>query len=152
MEAAQKSFISSTYWTERIGPVAALAMMKKHRQFDVGKHLMKIGQMVQDGWRTLFAKHGLATHIGGIPPMGHFSFEHEKDLVMKALFIQSMLEKGFLATTDFYAMYAHQDEHVKHYLDAIDQVLPQIIEAINTGYPERYLLGKPAIEGFKRLN
>jgi len=152
MDAAQKSFISSTYWTERIGPVAALAMIRKHRQNDVGKHLMKIGQMVQDGWRTLFAKHGLSVHIGGILPMGHFSFEHEKALVLKALLIQSMLEKGFLATTGFYAMFAHQEEHVKAYLDAVDQVLPQIIEAIDTGHPEKYLLGKPAIAGFKRLN
>ena len=88
MAAAQKSFISSTYWTERIGPVAALAMINKHRQFDVGKHLMKIGQMVQDGWRILFTKHGLSAHIGGIPPMGHFNFEHEKALVMNALFTQ----------------------------------------------------------------
>jgi glutamate-1-semialdehyde 2,1-aminomutase len=152
MDAAQKSFISSTYWTERIGPVAALAMLKKHRQFDVGKHLMKIGQMVQDGWRTLFAKHGLSVHIDGIPPMGHFNFEHEKALVMKALFIQSMLEKGFLVTTGFYAMFAHQEEHVKAYLDAVDQVLPFLHEALRSGHPESYLIGKPAISGFKRLN
>jgi hypothetical protein len=39
--------------------------------------------------------------------MGHFQFEHEKALVLKALFVQGMLEKGFLATTGFYAMYAH---------------------------------------------
>jgi glutamate-1-semialdehyde 2,1-aminomutase len=152
MDAAQKSFISSTNWTERIGPVAALAMIRKHRQNDVGKHLIKIGQMVQDGWRELFTKHGLSIHIGGIPPMGHFSFEHEKAFVIKALFIQSMLEKGFLATTGFYAMYAHQEDHVKQYLDAVDQVIPLICEAIDTGHPEKYLLGKPAIAGFKRLN
>ena len=57
MDAAQRSFISSTYWTERIGPVAALATIKKHRMHDVGKHLMKIGQAVQNGWRELFEKH-----------------------------------------------------------------------------------------------
>jgi glutamate-1-semialdehyde 2,1-aminomutase len=152
MDAAQKSFISSTNWTERIGPAAALAMIKKHRQFDVGKHLMRIGQLVQDGWQTLFAKHGLAVHIGGIPPIGHFSFEHEKALVMKALFVQGMLEEGFLATTGFYAMFTHQEDHVKHYLEAVDRVLPQIIKAINTGHPEKFLIGKPAVAGFKRLN
>ena len=152
MDAAQKSFISSTYWTERIGPVAALAMIKKHHQNDVGKHLMKIGQLVQDGWRVLFPKHGLSVHIDGIPPMGHFSFEHEKALVMKALFIQGMLEKGFLATTAFYAMFAHQEEHVKQYLEAVDHVLPLLHEAIESGNPENFLIGKPAISGFKRLN
>ena len=152
MEAAQKSFISSTYWTERIGPTAALATIKKHRQYDVGKHLMKIGQMIQEGWKNLFTKHGLSGHIGGIPPMSHFTFDHEKALVLKALFVQAMLEKGFLATTGFYAMFAHQEEHVKAYLAAVDQVLPLLNEAIGSGHPESFLVGQPAISGFKRLN
>jgi glutamate-1-semialdehyde 2,1-aminomutase len=152
MEAAQRSFISSTYWTERIGPVAALATVKKHRQHDVGKHLMKIGQAVQNGWRDLFEKHETKAHIGGIPAMSHFTFDHENALVLKALFVQAMLEKGFLATTGFYAMFAHQEEHVKGYLDAVDQVLLFLNEALGSGHPERFLIGKPAISGFKRLN
>jgi len=152
MEAAQRSFISSTYWTERIGPVAALATIKKHRMHDVGKHLMKIGQAVQSGWWELFEKHGIKAHIGGIPPMSHFTFDHEKALVLKALFVQSMLEKGFLATTGFYAMFAHQEAHVKAYLDAVDQVLPFLNEALGSRHPESFLIGQPAISGFKRLN
>jgi glutamate-1-semialdehyde 2,1-aminomutase len=152
MDAAQRSFISSTYWTERIGPVAALATIKKHREQDVGKHLMKIGQMIQEGWENLFTKYELSIHIGGIPPMSHFTFEHEKSLVMKALFVQTMLEKGFLATTGFYAMFAHQEAHVKAYLDAVDKVLPFLNEAICSGQPESFLIGQPAISGFKRLN
>ena len=152
MDAAQRSFISSTYWTERIGPVAALATIKKHRKYDVGKHLMKIGQAVQNGWRELFEKHGIKAHIGGIPAMSHFTFDHEKSLVLKALFVQAMLEKGFLATNGFYAMFDHQEEHVKAYLDAVDQVLSFLNEALSSGYPESFLIGKPAISGFKRLN
>jgi glutamate-1-semialdehyde 2,1-aminomutase len=152
MDAAQQSFISSTYWTERIGPVAALATIKKHRTHDVGKHLMKIGQAVQNGWRELFEKHGIKAHIGGIPAMSHFTFDHEKSLVLKALFVQAMLEKGFLATTGFYAMFAHREEHVKAYLEAVDQILPFLNEALSSKHPESFLIGQPAISGFKRLN
>jgi glutamate-1-semialdehyde 2,1-aminomutase len=152
MEAAQKSFISSTNWTERTGPAAAIAMIHKHRKFDVGSHLMKIGKMVQEGWKMLSEKHGLPIQIGGIPPLSHFAFEHEKGLVLKALFIQHMLEKGFLASTLFYSMYAHQEDHVVQYLDAVDQVLHFLCEAIESGHQESYLLGRPAIAGFKRLN
>jgi glutamate-1-semialdehyde 2,1-aminomutase len=152
MDAAQRSFISSTYWTERIGPVAALATIKKHRKYDVGKHLMKIGQAVQNGWRELFEKHGIKAHIGGIPAMSHFTFDHEKSLVLKALFVQAMLEKGFLATTGFYAMFAHREAHVKAYLEAVDQILPFLNEVLRSGQPESFLIGQPAISGFKRLN
>ena len=37
MQAAQSTFISSTNWTERIGPVAALATIRKYRREKVGK-------------------------------------------------------------------------------------------------------------------
>ncbi len=152
MDAAQRSFISSTYWSERIGPVAALATIRKHRKYNVGEHLMKIGQMVQDGWQDLFSKHEIKIHTGGIPPMSHFTFDHEKALVLKALFVQAMLEKGFLATTGFYAMFAHKEKHVKQYMEALDQVLPFLNEALSAGHPESFLIGQPAISGFKRLN
>lgn len=152
MEAAQKSFISSTNWTERTGLAAALAMIRKHKKFDVGSHLMKIGKMVQDGWKTISEKHDLPIHIEGIPPLSHFTFEDQKGLVLKALFVQNMLERGFLASTLFYSMYAHQEKHVEQYLWATDESFRIIKTALDTGAPEKDLLGQPAASGFKRLN
>ena len=49
-------------------------------------------------------------------------------------------------------MFAHQEVHVKEYLDAVDQVLPVLNEALRSGQPESFLIGQPAISGFKRLN
>lgn len=152
MDAAQRTFISSTYWTERIGPTAAIATIQKHRKVNAGEHLMHIGKLVQDGWQEMAEKHALPIHIGGIPPLSHFSFETEKPLVLKALFVQWMLERGFLATTGFYSMYAHSETHVQDYLKAVNAVFERIREALQEGKPERYLLGEPSAAGFKRLN
>jgi len=151
MDAAQRTFISSTMWTERVGPVAALATIKKHRDLDVGKHLVLIGKQVQEGWASLALKHGIEIHVGGIFPISHFSFEYENRLAVKALFIQLMLEKGFLATLAFYAMYAHQSSHVERYLSAVDEAFDMIAKAQKAGDVERQLKGKPAMSGFKRL-
>ena len=151
MDAAQRTFISSTMWTERVGPTAALATIKKHRDLDVGKHLVMIGKKVQEGWASLASKHGLEIHVGGIFPISHFSFEYENCQALKALFIQMMLEKGFLATLAFYAMYAHQVSHVESYLSAVDDVFGAIAKAQKAGDVERQLKGKPAMSGFKRL-
>lgn len=152
MDAAQRSFISSTNWTDRIGPTAAIAMIRKHKKFDVGSHLIRIGKMVQQGWMALAEKHRLPIKVGGIPPLSHFVFVHEKGLVLKALFIQHMLEKRFLASTSFYPMYAHREEHVELYLEAVDEVFAKIRISIHTGDPEKDLLGQPSVSGFKRLN
>jgi glutamate-1-semialdehyde 2,1-aminomutase len=151
MDAAQKTFISSTMWSERIGPVAAIATIKKHRKVDAGSHLMMIGKKIQEGWRCLSSKHGLKIDIGGIPPLSHFSFEYDDALTMKALFVQLMLERGFLSSNLFYAMYAHQNEHVEKHLQAVDDVFAEISEAHQAGNIEKRLKGLPASAGFKRL-
>jgi len=67
------------------------------------------------------------------------------------LFVQLMLEKGFLATLAFYAMYAHQTFHVENYLSAVDEAFEVIANAQKAGDVERQLKGKPAMSGFKRL-
>lgn len=151
MDAAQTSFISSTMWTERIGPTAALATIKKHRAHNVGKHLMTIGQAVQKGWKEAASAQKLDIEIGGIPPLSHFSFKHEKALALKALFVQTMLEQGFLASTSFYSMYAHTESHVAQYRAAANEVFAILAEAIRAGDIERRLKGKQAKSGFQRL-
>jgi glutamate-1-semialdehyde 2,1-aminomutase len=151
MDAAQKTFISSTMWTERIGPTAALATIKKHRALDVGKHLVSVGKQIQEGWVRLAEKNDLKIHAGGIPPLSHFMFEYNNGLALKAFFVELMLDKGFLASTSFYSMYAHQPQHIESYLRAVDEAFKVISEANKQGDVEQKLKGKPAAAGFNRL-
>jgi len=152
MEAAQNSFISSTYWTERIGPAAAIATIKKHRTVDAGKHLVALGEKVQQGWAALGARHGFDLEIAGMKPMSHFSFKQEENLELKALYIQLMLEKGILASNLFYAMYAHTMNNVDEYLTATDEAFSQIRIALDRGIVKDVLKGQPSQAGFKRLS
>lgn len=151
MDAAQDTFISSTYWTESIGPVAAIATIKKMLKCNVQEHLVYSGKFIQKGWSDLAAKHKLNIHVGSMYPMGHFSFE-ENPLVLKTLFTQEMLKRGFLATTAYYAAYAHKQEHLDSYLQATDEVFGFIAKAIKEGNPEKHLNGPVCQSGFKRLS
>ena len=151
MQAAQKTFISSTYWTERIGPTAALAMIKKHKAKNVAEHLKRLGDQVQKGWLKLADKHGLSLHAGGLKPISHFTFEMEDAQAVKAYFIQLMLGQGYLASNLFYASYAHTDVHVKSYLEATDRAFAEIARSVEQGDISKKLKGKPSSVGFKRL-
>jgi glutamate-1-semialdehyde 2,1-aminomutase len=151
MQAAQSTFISSTYWTDRIGPTAALATIRKHRRCDVAKHLIRMGELVQAGWRRAGECAGLQLEVGGIAPLGHFAFPGEQKQAAKTLFIQLMLERGFLASTAFYATYAHQEEHVESYLAAVQEVFVQIAEALQRNTVMAQLRGPVAHAGFYRL-
>ena len=75
MDAAQETFVSSTAWTERVGPVAALATLKKHREHNVARHLMRIGTRVQQGWSDAAVATDLPVQVSGMAPLGHFAFE-----------------------------------------------------------------------------
>ncbi len=151
MEAAQRTFISSTYWTDRVGPAAALATLRKHRERQVAHRLLRIGEMVQEGWRQTARAHGLEVEVGGIPPLAHFAFRHPEAEALRTAFTLLMLDRGFLATKAFYAMYAHEDDHVRRYLAAAYEVFGLLAEATRENRVGSLLRGPVAQSGFHRL-
>ncbi|MCP3876723.1 MAG: aminotransferase class III-fold pyridoxal phosphate-dependent enzyme [Desulfobacteraceae bacterium] len=152
MEAAQNSFISSTNWTERIGPVAALATLQKHSEKKVFEHLIAMGDTVQQGWIEAAGRFGLPIDVGGMKPMSHFKINVPEWPQVKAYFIQEMLKKGFLASNLFYAMYAHSSDHVKEYFLALNIVFEGIKKALSERNIDKLLVGEKPSDGFSRLN
>lgn len=151
MQAAQETFISSTYWTDRIGPATSLATIKYFIANNVHEYLVTVGDQVQKGWSDLAKKNGIKLYIGGIAPLSHFSFDYENPLVLKTLFIQKMLELGFLVTTACYTSYAHKPKIIQSYLEACDKTFAFIAEVLRQGNPEKFLKGHVCHSGFKRL-
>lgn len=150
MEAAQDSFISSTFWTERIGFAAAIATIKKYKVLNVNEHMNKMGKKVQDGWTALAEKHGLKVHVSGIYPLGHVCFE-ASPLELKTLFIQEMIKRGFLASDAYYATLAHTEQDVNDYLETCDEVFAIMAKAVNENKISDLLEGPVCHGGFARL-
>jgi len=65
MDAAQSTFISSTYWTERVGPTSALATIKKMKEKRVVEHIEHIGALIGKGWKELAKKHDVQNIVDG---------------------------------------------------------------------------------------
>lgn len=152
MQAAQKTFISSTYWTERVGFASSLATLKKMRDFNIPAHLDKIGRMIGEGWKKIAEKHGLKISILGPNALITFSFDYGKDSqAIKTLFTQEMLKRGFLASTSVYVSYSHTVAHVARYLKLVDEVFGLIVKAIAARKVHSLLKGAVAHSDFKRL-
>jgi len=152
MNVAQESFISSTFWTERIGFVAATATIKKMLKNNVPSHLVRIGNLVKKGWGNLAKRHNLKIKIMGIPPLATFVFDYGKEnQVLHTLFTQEMLNRGFLASKQVYVSYSHQEEHIKTYLGNVDKVFGIIKDAINKDNVHSLLKCPVAHSGFRRL-
>ena len=158
MQAAQKTFISSTYWTDRIGPAAALATIRKYQRCDVARHLDRIGRLVREGWRMAGERAGLSLEIGGIIPMSHFAIKlagasaSADAPAAHTLYTQLMLDKGFLATKACYVTYAHSDQIVEEYLQATEETFAVVADALRRGTAREMLHGPVAHSGFARLN
>ncbi len=152
MDAAQTSFISSTYWTERIGPVAAIATITKMQNVDLPSHLDKIGSNISKGWKNLAEKHNLDIEILPPNPLITFSFQNYENIQeVKTLFTQEMLKRGFLAGNSVYVSFAHTEDIIASYFKSVDEVFKIIKDAIESGSVLKFLEGPPAITGFKRL-
>lgn len=150
VDHAQDSFISSTFWTERIGLTAALATIKKMKANNVQEHLVNCGKQIQEGWKKYAEKHGLNVHVSGILPLSHITFSDDP-LVLKTLFTQEMLRRGILAKDSYYASYAHKQEHIDYYFEAIDEVFAIMAKAQKEGNAKDLLLGPVCMTGFQRL-
>lgn len=153
MEAAQATFISSTFWTERIGPAAALATLDAMEADRSWEAITATGHAVTAGWHDLATRHGLQITTQGLPALASFAFAGPRALVYKTLISQEMLAQGWLAATSLYACTAHTPEIVARYFEALDPVFALIAACERGGRdPETLLSGPVCHAGFHRLN
>lgn len=152
MEAAQNSFISSTFWTERIGSAAALTTLDVMAQTRSWEVITGIGRDITRRWRELATRHGLEISTSGLPALTGFAFKGPNAAAYKTLITQEMLDKGYLAATSVYTCLAHTPDIVDGYFDALYPVFALVAEC-EAGRDVSSLLRSPICHtGFKRLN
>jgi glutamate-1-semialdehyde 2,1-aminomutase len=150
MEYAQSTFISSTFWTERIGPAAALKtleVMQKNKSWEV---ITNIGKDVAKKWEAISKTNNLKISISGLPALSSFSFISPKALEFKTYLTQEMLKRGILASNTFYACTEHKSEKLEIYFNELNDIFKFI--SIHQENIEKYIDGKVCHSGFKRIN
>lgn len=152
MQAAQTSFISSSFWTDRIGPAAALATIKKMIKCKVPAHLDKIGRYLIHGLKQAAEQADIHIDIQGRPPLFVFSFNFgELNQIVNTLYTQEMLHRGFITSRGVDLSYAFKLKHANKYLAANRQVFDIIAKAVKFNQVKKLLTGPVAHQGFKRL-
>ena len=152
MQAAEKSFISSTFWTERIGSSAALATLKAMNKEKSWDKITSTGEHINKEWLKLSQEYELPITISGLSALTTFSFKSDNALAYKTLITQEMLKKGFLAATAVYVCIAHTPDIIKTYLENLKPIFQTIKECEEGRDVMKILEGPIAHNGFKRLN
>jgi glutamate-1-semialdehyde 2,1-aminomutase len=152
MEAAQTTFISSTFWTERIGPSAALKTLEVMERVKSWDQITQTGLKITARWKALADKHGLSITTNGLPALTGFSFNSPNSLAYKTLITQEMLAKGYLAGTSVYVCTEHTRGVVEDFFRALDPVFALVKECEEGRDVMKLLKGPVCHAGFKRLN
>lgn len=152
MEAAQTSFISSTFWTERIGPTAALKTLEVMNRLQSWDYITKIGGEITKRWTALAEKYRLEIVTSGLSALTTFAFTSKDTLAYKTLITQEMLKQGFLATTSIYVCMEHTPNVIDDYFEKLEPIFATIQEC-EDGRDVLSLLNGPICDtGFRRLN
>lgn len=152
MEAAQSTFISSTFWTERIGSVAALKTLEVMERDQTWKVITKTGLSIRAGIQSLADRHGLTISSWGLPALTGYTFESRNALEYKTLVTQEMLKKGYLVANSTYVSISHTPELVNQYIESLDSVFGLVRECEDGRDISSLLKGSVCHGGFKRLN
>ena len=153
MEAAKSTFISSTFWTERIGPTAALETIKSMEKIKSWKIVSNIGKKIKKNWCIIAKENKVSINIQGIDSLANFSFNSSNHLHYKTFISQEMLKKKILASNAIYASIAHTPKILDRYFDALNEIFKKIKKCENKSEKiENLLETKLCISGMRENN
>ena len=147
MQAAQSTFISSTNWTDRVGPAAALATLKKYQDKSVDQYIISVGKQVKDIWWRNARDAGLDLGVSGLPSLAEFSFKTGSPIGMNTRFTIEMLKEGFLGFRQFKPSFAHDSGVLDAYASMVRKVFAELaldVESKKLDTPKHHF-------GFQRL-
>ena len=152
MEACQSTFISSTFWSERIGPTAALKTLEVMERDKSWERITQLGRYMQNSWQKLASKHGLEIVQSGLDALAGFSIKSPNSSAYKTLISQEMLKKGYLASTNFYPSTAHSVNDIDRFIEDLDGTFEDIAMCEQGRSVSELLETEVCHTGFKRLN
>lgn len=151
MDTAQDTFISSTFWTERIGFVAALATLEVMKRENSPKQLNDNGIIVNKAWQAAADNSDLDITITGIPPLTHIGFNYPNAAAIQTYYCQEMLKRGYLLGAAIYTTTAYTKEILEKFAKDTREVFVQIAEGLRASKIESLLNGPIMHKTFKRL-
>ena len=127
MKFANKTFVSSVAWTERIGFTAGIYVIDYFTKKKVSENLVRMGNLIKRGWIKSAKKNKILIEIGDIKTIPTFRFKYESyNEKLYTIFTDLMLKERYLATNAIYLSNSHNFNYIKKYLKVVDIVFEKI--------------------------
>ena len=151
MNCKDATFMSSTFWTDRIGPTAALKTLEIMEKFKSWEKITKTGSMISKRWKSIGKKFNLPIKIYGIPALCNFIFESKKNNEYKTYITQKMLESGFLANNIIYSSISHKSEILNKYFEILEKIFGKIRDCEDGDDIKKYINGPLIEKTFRKI-
>jgi glutamate-1-semialdehyde aminotransferase len=153
MSSSQSTFISSTFFTERLGYVAALAALEEMEHTKSWEIISKKGAEFKTQISKLFQKYNIPLNISGMDALVSFNVQHIDSQAIKTFITQEMLSENFLAGNLFYPSIAHSKKDTDDFFMSLDKVVCKLSSIIIANDEiTNHLNGPVAHSTFQRLN
>jgi glutamate-1-semialdehyde aminotransferase/spore coat polysaccharide biosynthesis protein SpsF (cytidylyltransferase family) len=143
MNYANSTFISSTFWTERIGSAAALKTLEIMEKIKSWRIISNIGASVKKKWLQLSKIHNIKLEIKGLDALPKFDFVNKNNLYYKTYISQEFLKKNFLASNSIYLCVNHNKNLINRYFDILDSIFFEIKKSMESNSDAKKLLEGP---------
>jgi len=147
MKKAENTFISSTFWGERIGYTAALSSIQEFKRLKIFKKIETNGKLIKSIWLDLSTKHNVQIKITGTNAIPSFEFKNNH-IKKKTFLTQEMLKNKILATNMIYINIFHTEKNIRKYI----KVLDKIFYDISKKKLKNILKSKICFKPIKRIN
>ena len=151
MDAVKKTFISSTFWTERIGAAAALATLQVMEEEGAPARVDRLGRWFREALGGQMEGAGVPIHFAGLPALTSFGITGVEPGVLKSFINRELLTQGYLAGTALYASIAHEGEVIEKYVSDLSDVLLRAWSLNESGELNSLVGASSARTGFQRL-
>ena len=152
MNSINNSFISSTFWTEKIGYAAGIKTLEIMQKEKSWKKISRLGLYVKTEWNKLFVKYGFKCSISGISALPKFNFTSKDNLKYRTFITQEFLKKKILATNQMYMSILHDKKQLEEYFYHLEKILESLEKINDTGKIDKYLETRIISQNFQRLN
>jgi glutamate-1-semialdehyde aminotransferase/spore coat polysaccharide biosynthesis protein SpsF (cytidylyltransferase family) len=150
MNYANSTFISSTFWTERIGSAAGLKTLEIMEKIKSWEIISSLGKKIKTNWESLAKNNSIKLKIGGLNALPRFDFENKNNLHYKTFISQEFIKKKILASNSMYLCTEHNMKVLDNYFNILDSIFFKINKSIEDKInPEKLLNGPVCISGIR---
>ncbi len=121
MQKAENTFISSTFWGERIGYTAGLSTIKELKRLNAFNKVSRNGKKIKEIWVAISKKYKVPIKIMGTNAIPSFEFLKNHTL-NKTFLTQEMLKNKILATNLIYINIFHSKNILKKYQKVLSKI------------------------------